>query len=141
MDVSDIQEEIRARDEAEGAFFCNPESFRQLYKLEERRLERTGQTVFLNCLTITTRNHRLPTQQELDAAMRQLGVSLKQSLRRGDIVCRWNEAQYLVLLSSVDFKQDQKVLERVTNDFLQRAKDLQVVLRCQCRPLKAIDEN
>jgi len=141
MDVSDIQEEIRARDEAEGAFFCNPESFRQFYKLEERRLERTGQTVFLNCLTITTRNHKLPTQQELEADMRQLGVSLRQCLRRGDIVCRWNEAQYLVLLSSVDFKQDQKVLERVKNDFLSKARDLQVALRCQCRPLKSIDED
>ncbi len=136
MDVRDIQEGIRTRDATDGAFFCDSDSFRLFYRLEERRIERNGQAVFLISLTITDSNHNLPVHQALGEAMKQLGVALKESLRKGDIICRWNEAQYLILLPNLNFEQLQKVLDRVKSNFQGRHKQNKIRLRTQYHPLQ-----
>jgi DNA-binding SARP family transcriptional activator len=137
MDIKDIQDSIRTRNDADGALFCDQESFRLFYEMEERRLGRNGQAVVLSSLTILGKGQVLP-QRELDLIMTQLGVILKEALRRGDIICRWNDAQYLVLLNSLNFEQAQRVLARVKDTFQKKYGYDHITLRCQSRPLQPL---
>lgn len=54
---------------------------------------------------------------ELQEAMDHLQAVLLACLRKGDVVTRWNESQFLVLLDTVNLHQAQKVLQRVESSF------------------------
>ena len=117
FDLTSIQESLAERKETEGAFFCDPDIFRHLYKLEKRRLQRTGQVVFLGLLSLTTAEYRIPPQKTLKEASDLLLKLLTISLRKGDIITHWNESQTLILLPGLNLEQGEKVMERVISAF------------------------
>ncbi len=97
--------------EARGALVCTPGVFRALYELENRRQERKGQPVFLECLTIAPPNCS-------PEAMDELQESLRSNLRKGDVVCRWSENQFLLLLTGLERTQAGNVIDRIKNSLL-----------------------
>jgi DNA-binding SARP family transcriptional activator len=120
FDLTSIQESLAERIKTEGGFFCDPDIFRHLYKLEKRRLERTGQVVFLGLLSLTTAEYRTPPQKALKEASDILLNLLTASLRKGDIITHWNESQTLILLPGLNLEQGEKVLQRITSAFNQK---------------------
>jgi two-component SAPR family response regulator len=113
FDLTSIQESLAERQENEGAFFCDSDIFRHLYKLEKKRLERTGQIVFLGLLSLTTAEYRIPPRKILQEACDKLLNLLIARLRKGDIITHWNDSQILVLLPGLNLEQGEKVLQRV----------------------------
>ncbi len=53
--------------------------------------------------------------------MREAANNLQQvvldSLRKGDLVTRWNKAQYLLLLPGLNREQAEMVMERIINNY------------------------
>lgn len=129
LDLSFIQDNLGERHEAEGAFLCDPDVFRFLYKLEQRRGERSGQAVFLGLLTLTRPDYGMPATKTLQETMENLKESLETSLRKGDVVSRWSEAQYLVLLPGLSLEQAERVLARIKERFRKSGGPKDVVLR------------
>lgn len=112
FDLTAIQDSLLDRKTSAGAFLCDPEVFRMMYRLESRRVERTGQAVFLAMLTIVpvdTRNPH-PVLKELITQMQEQIVS---RLRRGDVVTRWNDTQILIILPALNYEQAEVVLDRI----------------------------
>ena len=99
----------------DGAFFCEPHVFRSIYKLEQRRGERRGQDVALGVLTLTSRIPR--SLSELLPAMAHLEKVLLACLRKGDVISRWNDSQFLLLLDAINPHQVQKVFRRIESSF------------------------
>ena len=99
----------------DGAFFCDPHVFRSIYKLEQRRGERRGQDVALGVLTLTSRIPR--SLSELLPAMAHLEKVLLACLRKGDVISRWNDSQFLLLLDAINPHQVQKVFRRIESSF------------------------
>lgn len=133
LDLTVIQDHLREKGTA-GAFLCDPDTFRFLYKLEKRRAERTGQSIFLGLLTFTRPDYGLPAPAVLKPAAEQLRGLLQLSLRKGDVVCHWNEAQHLVIMPGLSQEQAEIVLGRIEQRFSGSGKE-QVVLRLKIQSL------
>lgn len=140
LDLSLIQDSLMDREKAGGAFLCDPDTFRFLFKLEARRVKRSGQAVFLALLTLTQDDYSLPSPKNLKDAMDSLEGSLLLSLRKGDVICRWNEAQFLCLLPGLNFEQSKMVLQRIEGKYKAKQLPERTVLRSKVQPLHLWEE-
>ena len=84
-----------------GAYLCDMEVFRQLYNLESRILERSGQAVYVAVITIATPTHMLPDSRTLNEAMILLRQVTVDSLRRGDVISQYSQSQLVLLLTTL----------------------------------------
>ena len=139
LDLGLIQAGLQQRAAAPGAFLCDKEVFWDLYSLEQRWGERTGQSVVLGLLTITGLDYHLPPPGVLKNAMDRLEMAVLESLRKGDVVARWNEAQLLIMLPGSDVKQARGVLDRLEARFWEDGEERQVVLRSSFQALQLLD--
>ncbi len=114
-DLAVIQKHLDKAVEPPGCMLCNPEAFRFLYKTELRRSERSGLPIFLAMFVLD------PDFSNTDAdhgeCMDLLHRTLTANLRRGDVVCRWNDHQYLLLLTGLDADQAVKAINRIQHSF------------------------
>ena len=112
------------------AYFCEPDIFGEFYRLERRRLERSGNPVFLALLTLAAVNQKVP---DINKTADSLLCFLLASLRKGDVVTKWNDTQFLLLLPGLSFEQGEKVLNRICSDFKKIHPD--VVLYTKLQPM------
>lgn len=117
LDLSTIQEGLKGKESISGAYYCDAELFRYFYNLERVRVERNGQSVLLGLFTLTAPNYTLPDKNLLNEVMQNLQEVILDSLRKGDLVTRWNDAQLLMLLPGLNREQADMVIERIENNF------------------------
>jgi len=120
LDLGTIQENLKSKKAISGAYFCDPEMFRYLYKLEQLRSERNDHPVLLCLITVAHGNFTKPPADQLKSVMLNLKDVIMGSLRKGDLVTSWNEAQFLLLLPGLNREQAMAVLERIESVFLRR---------------------
>ncbi len=113
-----------------GAFFCNQETFFDFFRLEGLRAERSEGLVFWGNLTLVQKGNNRQTAVSMDEAMGLLGEVLKSNLRRGDIICRWNNNQFYLILSCSKHEDTRKILGRIRDSFLGSNTFGEVVLQC-----------
>ena len=123
-----IQERLNDRREAAGAFLCDPELFSYIYRLERIRQERSGQSACLALLALTGPGYQVPSRKALRRAMEALLHILRTSLRKGDIICRTHEAQYLLILPGADEAGSSHVLSRISDIFQRTLPGTDLVL-------------
>lgn len=121
-DLNIISNQLRERDSIDGAFQCDADIFRYLYKLEERKMRRSGHPAFLVLFTLTHPEYNLLEQKKLAGPMQLLNEVLIRNLRQGDVICRWNEAQFLALLRELNHKQTEEVIQRIDRKFRDRCR-------------------
>ena len=76
-------------------------------------------------LTVSNANYGMPQADVLKAARAALRDVLMASLRKGDVVCIWNDAQVLVMLSSLTYEDAEMISHRIITRFhkdLRRAR-------------------
>lgn len=126
-----------AGDSELGAFFCDPDIFLKLYRLEECKAERNRQPVFWGCLALTYPDLTMPDEKRLTEAMDFVEKVLRRNLRKGDIICRWTKNKFYLMLGCFNHEQARKPLERVKN----RCADVHlfndIILQSTSRPLQA----
>ncbi len=117
LDLSTIQEGLKSKKRISGAYYCDPELFRYFYKLEQLRSERSDQAVLLCLFTLVSENYAKPPAELLKDLMQKMQDVIMKSLRKGDLVTKWNEAQFLLLLPGLKREQALKVMDRIENAF------------------------
>lgn len=122
LDLNYIQEMISERNSSDGAYFCQPEVFKALYRLEARKNERDYSKAYLGLLTITRSDFSLPSEEILEKAMYDLSGVVKQALRKSDAYTHWNKAQLLILLTNPKPGMAPKILSRIDHEFKGVAK-------------------
>lgn len=115
LDLGTIQEGLRGKEAINGAYLCDAELFRYFYKLERLRVERSGQSVLLGLLTLTKPDYANPDKEISKAVMQCLQDVILETLRKGDLVTRWNDTQFLLLLPGLKREQAARVMERIEN--------------------------
>lgn len=132
-DLSIIQDLFLGDKKNDGAFCCEYAVFKDLYQLESRAIERTGDSIYLCLLTLTDLNGCLLHQTFLNKGMRLLGTSICSSLRRGDAYSRYSVSQYLILLPTSTYENGELVLKRIIQNFhsLYTRKDIMVTYSLQ----------
>ncbi len=56
---------------------------------------------------------KISTALELKEIMKSLKKVLLLSLRKGDIVCRWSNNEYLIMISDINASEVRKILLRI----------------------------
>lgn len=138
-DLSTIQDNLGA-DNIEGAFVCDADIFRYIYKLERRRRERSGQALLLILLTLSKLDFTLPQAELLTKVRPGMEKLLINSLRKGDVIAHWNDTQFLLLLPGLNYEQGEKVIERIKQNFAADVKYKDLLLRSEIQPMLPLEE-
>lgn len=116
-DLSLIQESMQESQKTDGAYYCEYSVFRDIYQLEQRAIERTGDSIYLCLLTVRTADKELPKASVMVRAMDGLGRAISGSLRRGDVYARYSIAQYIILLPTASYEDGCNVMKRIVQSF------------------------
>ena len=119
----------------EEAFCCNPERFFDFFKLEEVGPAENEKSLFWGCLTVTHTGERAPTLKKIEEAMLLLKRILWKNLRKGDLVCRWDNRKYCLLLKCPTQEDACKALERIKDCFLSFQVPCEISLQYTTGPL------
>lgn len=132
-DLSIIQESMQEERHNDGAYFCEFSVFRDIYQLEQRSIERTGDSVFLCLLTLLDENGNLPKMSVMTRAMNHLQTAVYSSLRRGDAYTRYSVSQYMIMLPTASYENGEMVMTRIVRNFKKAytRKDLTITYSLQ----------
>lgn len=96
------------------AFMCDPDIFFTLYELEKRRLKREWISINLVHLGLVDKNK---ITKSVFPAAKKMNNILKTKLRCGDIVCKWGEKNFLIMLMDIRSRNVKKVINRIESSF------------------------
>ena len=100
-----------------GAFFCEYQIFKHLYRLEVRESKRSGITNTLCLLSINNSNGELPSQNALASAMERLHDCISTSIRGSDIFSKYSVCQFVLFLHNTSHETGKMVLQRIEHNF------------------------
>lgn len=106
--------QLNEEPEVRGPYECTYLSFRKHYHMISRMIERTGQNAWLILYTITDgKGYALNAGERAKELQEELCLSIRKTLRKGDMFTRYSNNQCLLLL--MELKQDdcRKVVERI----------------------------
>ncbi len=137
-DLSVIQSTLK-EENLFGAFVCDYGFFKEAYRLEARRAAREGTCAHLVLLTLTTVSGNIPQLEELNKNMNRLLNTLKECLRKGDVISRYSGAQYVVLLSNANYEDSVMVVERIIRSFYRQHRTVQLKVNYKVHPVELIE--
>ncbi|MBS3943072.1 MAG: winged helix-turn-helix domain-containing protein [Dethiobacter sp.] len=133
LDFSAFREVMQSRQQAAGAFFCEPEFFHIIYNLESRRAERNSRPGLVALFAATSLDFSFSTAKagtaDMAALQDVLQDVLQETLRKSDVLCRFGQQQYMALLPDTTPEQGQRILQRLATSLKER--DLQLKSRLQ----------
>lgn len=123
-DMESFVDEL-AVDEAEdgGAYVCGYPVFREVYRLEARRIRRLGIDMYLILFTLEINREAIGIRDDKvgryinDKVMKSLEKCIVDTLRMADVVSRINDTQYAVLLDTDTYDKAQSVAGRIVKRF------------------------
>lgn len=108
-----IKEELEETCAQEGAFFCEYEVFRQIYRLQARAMLRNDCAIFIALVTVTDAKGEAPPLKQIKEVLPGLAESICAGLRRGDVVARYSATQLVLMLPLTTYENGQRVLRRI----------------------------
>lgn len=119
-DISKLLEELKETERMRGAFVCDYQIFRQIYRIEVRRIERSGMAEHMLLLTLRKKN-TYRNGKDIDNAsgegMKELELAIRCCLRAGDVAARYSPTQFVVLLPMCSYESGVMVVERIQKYF------------------------
>ena len=130
--LDSIQETLR-EEASGGAFYCEYPVFHDLFQLERRSIERTGDSIYLCLLTVSDLDGHVPKLAVLNKSMEHLNNAVRNSLRCSDVYTRYSISQYIILLPTVTAEKGEMVLKRIISNFHKQynRKDLTIEYKLQ----------
>ena len=123
-DINEIQNGMEEKEFSKGAFFCQYPSFADSYRMMNRMMERSGQSVYLLMCTLHDEKEQMEEDSEnFKAISEMLFDSIQVSLRRGDIFTKYNLRQYLVMLIGIRKEECSIVTGRIDQSFRKKCSN------------------
>ena len=123
-DINEIQNGMEEKEFSRGAFFCQYPSFADSYRMMNRMMERSGQSVYLLMCTLHDEKEQMEEDCEnFKAISGMLFDSIQVSLRRGDIFTKYNLRQYLVMLIGIRKEECSIVTGRIDQSFRKKCSN------------------
>jgi len=123
-DISEIQSGMEEKGFFKGAFFCQYPSFADSYRMMNRMMERSGQSVYLLMCTLYDEKEQITEGTDAFKELSDLlFASIQESLRRGDIFTRYNLKQYLVMLIGIRKEECSIVTSRIDSNFRKKCSN------------------
>lgn len=117
FNVDVIRNELAEQDgDRRGPFFCDYRAFKEIYNIQMRNLERLGSTMFLGVILLGEPGNSMSSVSR-ESGMAGLQEILRNNLRKGDIITRFADNIYAMLLPTVNYETGSMVIERIENLF------------------------
>lgn len=99
-----------------GAYDCSYPSFIDAYHILSRNMARTGESVYMMLCTLVDYEGKIIRNEEKRNDMSEtLYKAIASALRQGDVYCKYNASQYLILLSGTSREDCEIVYRRIGN--------------------------
>ena len=131
-----IKELFDERAESSGPIFCAPDTFTQIYNYGKRIDERVMLPVFLCKITLLSDGKTDLTKAELEHMMKNLLHILISNLRKGDIICRYSQNQFLLMLTTANSTNLHQSIDRIGVFFEKSTEFDQISLETEIIPIK-----
>jgi len=135
LDIDKIQKELEEDSIQKGAFICDYEIFKDIYQIQVRYLERTGNPIFLALITVTSTYKDSMDPMMLDKIMDNLQEVMKSGLRKGDTIAKYSASQFVLLLPGTNYENSHNVMERLRRQYYKKYVDPSIVLDFKIKPL------
>ena len=106
-------QDIHNNGEEEGPYICDAETFTRFYELEIRRTNRELPPRQLVQIDLETSSGKNSGKELAD----NFYTLLSDQLRNSDVLCRWHDCSFVILLVDVTPEDAEKVIERIENSF------------------------
>lgn len=100
-----------------GAYLCEYSVFKRLFQIEQRGVERSGDSIYLCLITVSDRRGRTLKPEIQARAMERLKQAIKDSLRSSDAFSRYSVSQYILLLPTTTYENGERAMRRVLSSF------------------------
>lgn len=114
-----------------GAFFCEYQIFKHLYRLEVRESKRSQISNTLCLISVRTSKGELPTQSVLTKTMGRLADCISSSIRGSDVFAKYSVCQYVLFLHNTNHETGKMVLQRIEHNFKHKNTNKDIVLDLQ----------
>jgi len=115
-----VRDHLKETDLSKGAFFCEYDYFKTLYRMTARSIARSGDTVHLAVLTIKSKDKEPLSRRSLDKAAENLKSIVVSSLRQGDVVSQCSLSQFVLLLPQANYENSCVVCARIIRGFFRK---------------------
>lgn len=132
-EMENVHKDMKEED-PEGAYICGYPVFREIYRLEARKISRLGEAEYVMLLTLQMKdgggNSNVQMEQYIiSQAMNQLEDVLKEALRIGDVAARYSDSQFVVLLPTCTYENCPVIAERILKRFQDKAKSKRIMIK------------
>lgn len=135
MDLIHIKSDMEEDESKPGAYYCGYEVFKNIYRMESRSMIRTGKMVYLCLISISDKKGQPLQPKQLDSIMGTLLKTAQYSLRKGDVITRFTNAQCIFLLPSANYENSVKVINRIIQSYRQNYGNFSVKINYQLVPV------
>lgn len=138
--AADISQEVQ-EENPEGAYICGYAVFRELYRIEARRVGRLGMSEYIMYLTVAVKEELAANESTerylVNRGMDRLEEVLRGGLRIGDVAARYSDSQFLVLLPTCTYEDGEMIAARIKDMFYAGGKNSKVDLQHQVEEVVA----
>ncbi len=117
--LKEIQDHLKEDEEARGGYICSYPVFLGIYQAISRIAERSGQMIYLMlCTIVDTKGNILSKGEKLEELSPRLEEAIRMTIRRSDIMNKYNKGQYLVLLMNTTMENCEIIEKRINEKFM-----------------------
>lgn len=138
VDLTIIKNDLSESADVKGAFYCEYEIFKDMYRVQARTVARTKQKIFLGLLTLLSPDGSIPQTNILNLAMSTLENCIRKYLRCGDVFSRYSTSQFVIMFPTSTYEGGQVVLNRVVNYYKRQSSQGALTILSNLQPLDPI---
>ncbi len=136
LSIKEVLHEATQEEDYSGAFQCSFGVFKEIYRLESRKIDRLGMAEHIGLITINNPVKEQTQHFFARQAMDRLELITKNSLRSGDAYTRLNDIQLLTLLPGCSYESAKRVLERICNLFYEKYTNTGIEFKTDIREIE-----
>ncbi|WP_296878333.1 hypothetical protein [Thomasclavelia sp.] len=130
IDIISLDDFINSGESIKGAFYCDYYVFKRIYQLNLVDIKHSNHEHALVMLTLQGEDLNQVSKESV-----RLKNILIDNLRKDDIVCKYNAAQYFLIIHASKLKGIESAITRIINYFNQE-KQSEVALLQRIEPIK-----
>jgi len=139
--LDEIYLDLKETGKPSGAFYCEYEIFKNLYRLEARNAARTGKSIFICLLTVSTGNeHESPNSRRYGDIINGLRDTIQKNMRMGDAFAKFSPTQFILMLPTPDHESCDIAINRLLRCYRQTSPPQGTTVNVKIQPLSPVGE-
>ncbi len=145
VEIQEVNEEMAENNNPEGAYICGYPIFKEIYRLESRRINRLGLSEYVLLMTVSLAKEAMDNSNEkyneyhINRTMSCLEEALRESLRIGDVAARYSDSQYIVLLPTLDYEDSIMVTNRITANLYEKVSNKRISVKSDITEMAMVE--